>query len=444
MLPSFTIFRGQLKGVIADKQRQGHATDGLADELRGIPDSYDALWAFAQRLRHLPLRADWPWHEPSDLPGILLAADPGLSRAPIAAVDPVGIRPRVEQAFLSAVCGCILGKPLEISQTGQFFRAKLEPRGSWPLRGYISEADLAAIGKRHGDAAYTTRETITYAGPDDDLNYTLIGMLLLERHGADFTTDHLRDLWFTNIPSGWQWGPERTVGIKAALHSLMWSKDPVPYDDWVEVANAGDEACGAQIRADAYGYACPGHPFRAACLAYRDAAYTHRRTGIYATMWTAAAIATAFVSDDWKTIAATANQYIPVRSRFHACVAEAIAMVDAADDWWQSFLAINQRWNEYGHCGVYQEVATLINTLKFATSPHDGFCKQVMQGNDTDSYGCTAGSLCGAKFPAGTLDRDTWVAPFQDTIHTTIATLTEHRLSALATRMAALPAKVLG
>ena len=37
------------------------------------------------------------------------------------------------------------------------------------------------------------------------------------------------------------------------------------------------------IRADAYGYACPGRPELAAELAWRDAGLTHRRTGIYGT-----------------------------------------------------------------------------------------------------------------------------------------------------------------
>jgi hypothetical protein len=48
----------------------------------------------------------------------------------------------------------------------------------------------------------------------------------------------------------------------------------------VAVLNPKDEYCGALIRADAYGYACPGRPALAAELAWRDASLTHRRTGI--------------------------------------------------------------------------------------------------------------------------------------------------------------------
>ena len=57
--------------------------------------------------------------------------------------------------------------------------------------------------------------------------------------------------------------------------------------------NPGEELCGALIRADAYGWACPGDPVAAAVLAHRDATLTHVRTGVYAAMWVAAAVATA-------------------------------------------------------------------------------------------------------------------------------------------------------
>ena len=80
--------------------------------------------------------------------------------------------------------------------------------------------------------------------------------------------------------------------------------------------NPGDELCGAAIRADAYGYALPGNPELASELAARDASFTHNRTGIYGTMFIAAAIATAQVTDDRVEVIKTALQYIPQKSRF--------------------------------------------------------------------------------------------------------------------------------
>jgi ADP-ribosylglycohydrolase len=60
------------------------------------------------------------------------------------------------------------------------------------------------------------------------------------------------------------------------------------------------------------------------------------------------------------------------------------------------------------------------------------------QGNDTDSYGATAGSILGAYFgPEGLEDR--WLAPFNDDIHTALARFYERSLSKLAKQMGELP-----
>ena len=50
MLPSYEVLRELLKKVIIDKEEQGYVTDDLYDELKKIPDSYDALNNFAIKL----------------------------------------------------------------------------------------------------------------------------------------------------------------------------------------------------------------------------------------------------------------------------------------------------------------------------------------------------------------------------------------------------------
>jgi ADP-ribosylglycohydrolase len=213
-----------------------------------------------------------------------------------------------------------------------------------------------------------------------------------------------------------------------------------PADDfaeWTRVWNPNDELCGALIRADAYGYACPGHPARAAELAWRDAGFTHRKTGIYGTMFVAAAIAAAFVVRDPLEIFRVALQFIPRRSRFHHIVSDSLREVAQASDWLDGYARIHAKYKEYSHCRVYQECGTLINTLRFATSIDDGFCKQVSQGNDTDSFGATSGSILGAYFGPGHLD-PRWLTPFQDEIRTGLNFFPERSLSALAKRMGAL------
>jgi hypothetical protein len=66
---------------------------------------------------------------------------------------------------------------------------------------------------------------------------------------------------------------------------------------------------------------------------------------------------------------------------------------------------------------------------------------QLTLGNDTDSFGATAGSLLGAYFGPGYLEKR-WLAPFNDDIHTAPARFYERSLSGLSRRMGELPQRV--
>jgi hypothetical protein len=134
----------------------------------------------------------------------------------------------------------------------------------------------------------------------------------------------------------------------------------------------------------------------------------------------------------------TALGFVPQQSRFFKITADCLRMVEQSDDWLAAYEKIHKRYGKYGHCQIYQEVGTLINTLRFAEDIGDGICKQVMQGCDTDSFGCTAGSILGAYFGPGHLD-ERWLEPFNDNLHTGLAQFYERSLSACAKRMSRLP-----
>lgn len=434
--------RARLQHEIAERAAQGRVVDGLVAELAAAPDSWDALAAFAERLDSLPVRDGWPYEEPDDLDGIRAAADPVRAMGAMGSIEAADAAARAEAAFLGSVCGCMLGKPLEFDPTLAEIRGALEPAGEWPLRDYLSESVVLSLREQQGQWPELVRERITHVAADDDINYSVLGMLVLEQHGPGFSTEDLLRLWLYNLPVLATFGPERTLLANAAVALLEpGAERPWPVERWVRVLNPGAELCGALIRADAYGYACPGRPELAAEMAWRDAALTHRGTGLYGAMFVAAAIAAAPVLDDPLAVFSAALQFVPQRSRFAAAVVFALEQVDAASDWLDGYGRIHARFGEFGHCKVLQEVGTLVNTLRFAEDVGDGICKQVMQGNDTDSFGATAGSILGAFFGPGHLD-ERWTAPFDDRIHLALATCWEQSLSALAARMARLPALV--
>jgi ADP-ribosylglycohydrolase len=328
----------------------------------------------------------------------------------------------------------MLGKPFEIFVSLDEIRIALESTGEWPLADYPSEAALRALPALQGQWRELYKEGITHVAPDDDINYTILAMLVLEAHGLDFTHDDLRTLWLYNLPVLATFGPERARLVRDGMQTITGG-DPV----LASLLNPGAELCGALIRADAYGYACMGRPDVAAALAHRDASFTHRRTGVYGAMFVAAAIAVAPAFDDPLDVVRTALRYVPQRSRFAERTSEALAIVERADDWLDGYGQVHEKLADFGFCAIYQELGTLINTLRFATDAADGICVQVMQGNDTDSFGATAGSILGAFH--GTID-ERWAAPFNDDVHTALALFHEHSLVAITDRMAALPARV--
>ena len=438
MLPSYGVLRGLLQSVIRTKEQQGHDVTGLQEKLAQVPDSYDAMNEFALQLSALPFREDWPYVEPSGLAEIRAESDPSRPHE-IGSLTNEEKSSRAETAFLSSLCGCILGKPIEEYPFASLddVRKALEQTGEWPLDDYISEKMLDVYGRRNISWTETVRGRISYVAPDDDITYTIMGMLLLEKHGIAFTQDDIRKLWLDYLPIQQTWGPERNMLLKAGLESLL-QQERNDVSAWPEFLNPGEELCGALIRADAYGYACLSKPELAAELAWRDASWTHRRTGIYGAMFVAAAIAAAPVTRDRLDIFQTALKFVPQRSRFYRIAADSLEEIGKATDWLDGYYRIHHKYKEYAACCVYQEVGTLINTLRFAESIGDGICKQVSQGNDTDSFGATSGSILGAYFGPDYLE-PRWLEPFGDKIITSMGTFTEGSITRLAKRMGALP-----
>ncbi len=460
MIISLETLKTRIHGVVLNKGEQGHVIDGLISKLESLPESYDELLEFANGLSDLPVRADWPYIEPNGIEDIWEESDPSRHTGTVASIDLEESAQRVESAFLGSVAGCVLGKPLEVMLSGHEIRSALEAMGDWPLDKYVSKRIEDFLPRVHNSFPETAREFIQHVAPDDDINYTIMGMLILEEYGSGFTHDNVQELWLKHLNFQTTFGPERTTLLRAGTESLdrfnlasflekggTGRREPVKarpghlsvFNDFL---NPGDELCGAAIRADAYGYACPGRPQDAANMAWMDASFTHNRTGIYGTMFIASAIAMAQVTDDRIQIIETALQYVPQRSRFHERVSACLEVVKAADSWEQAYDRISDEYGEYGHCRIYQETGMLINTLNFAEDVGHGICIQVSQGADTDSYGASAGSLLGAYFGPGHLN-SSWIEPFNDDIHSGMAWFFERSLSTLAARMGELPKQIM-
>lgn len=205
---------------------------------------------------------------------------------------------RVLGAWLGRAAGCLLGKPVEkIPRVG--IRAILDDLGEWPLRQYFTEQGLdPAVGERYPwnrrSRPTSLRENIAGMAEDDDLNYPLLNLELLERLGDAFTVDDVATSWLANLPAGRVFTAER-----GAYRNLL---DGVPPALAGSTRNPFREWIGALIRGDVFGWTHPGRPREAAALAFVDASLSHVRDGIHGEMWVAGAAAASVVADDLDTV----------------------------------------------------------------------------------------------------------------------------------------------
>lgn len=437
------LLRRLLTDSIATKEFQGHDVEGIRADLADEHD-LSALLALADGLRDAPLRGDWPYQEPDDLAAISAASAAGPW--PPANGEPISVdeatRDRIGASFLAAACGCVLGKPLEVQASlTEIEGAARASASAWPLEDYVSEELLTALGRRARDWEPSVAGRISCVPADDDLNFRVLSMMLLERCGRSFDAVDVVELWSHNLPLEWVWGSNRLLLLKSGLHWWRPGDPPLgppPVEAWRNTLNPYEEDCGALIRSDPFAYAAPGRPHVAATLAWREASVTHRRTGVYAAMFQAAALSSAFRLSDPLEIFAEALRYVPAHSRFHEHITEAMEIVAGASDWRRAYDALQEVLGSYGHCRIYFEMGTVINTVRFARDTGHGLGLQVSQGLDTDSFGASAGAILGARFGSHGLDGH-WLKPFGDELRTSVAGFHEHSLRTVAARMAGLP-----
>ena len=207
---------------------------------------------------------------------------------------------RIRAAWQGRISGCILGKPVEVLSFQQGLgglTVYLEDTGALPLRDYVPLEEGSTV-ERLGKAC--CRGHISRAEPDDDINYTVLALTLLEECGAGFDVTDVARAWLRRLPAGATWTAERAAyaTLLANMDDEFVNGDEPGFDITICSKNAYNDWIGAQIRADLYGWVCPCRPALAADLATRDAALSHRGAGIHGAAFIAALGAAAQVCID--------------------------------------------------------------------------------------------------------------------------------------------------
>ncbi|MBC9712141.1 ADP-ribosylglycohydrolase family protein [Streptomyces sp. TRM66268-LWL] len=321
-------------------------------------------------------------------------------------------------AWLGRAAGCLLGKPVEKLPL-QGIRQLARAAGNWPLRTWFTErgvpADLKATYPWNRRSATTSlAENINGMPEDDDLNYPLLGLLLLQRHGKTFTTADVAKLWLDELPAGRTFTAERIAyrNLLDGIEPPHTARHRNPFREWI----------GALIRADLHGWTNPGQPERAAAQARRDAELTHTGNGVHGAEFIAAVIAEAATGADVHQAIGAGLEAVPEDTHLYRAIAHARQLAYVIKDFDEIVDVLHQVHAEHHWVHVIPNTAAITAALLHADGDFTAtITRAVSAGWDTDSNGATAGSIAG--LIAGHPDRipAQWTDPLRNHLSTTVA-----------------------
>ncbi|MBU5673760.1 ADP-ribosylglycohydrolase family protein [Paenibacillus brevis] len=435
---------------LMQRREEGCNVAGFQEKLALAGKDETKLMQFYHEIMQLPVAADFPYQEPSTWDEIRSLRPEGPRKLK-AVWSEEEWRNKFYGAWLGRSVGCALGKPLEYwdylyGKDGRpgWENIELWFRGAdaWPIKGYTPGYSRAAeqYGLGLSEWSYvSTSDKIKYMESDDDLRYTILGLLLLEEKGLSFDSWDVGKLWHSRLTYSQVCTAETQAYMNFAQETSHLNGDkPEDWDLRQErvrmYLNPYREWIGAAIRVDGLAYGVAGQPELAAELAYRDASFSHVKNGIYAAMFNAAMIAAAFAEQDNEKLLEIGLSEIPKTSRLAADVIKGIEIAHQAKSERE---LVSRIWDEFSH---YDPVHSNNNAALVAASLIYGgndFEKAVVTsvygGMDTDCNGATVGSIMGAKLGADQLP-SSWIEPLNDTLYADLIGFDPVSISSLAER----------
>ena len=332
--------------------------------------------------------------EPEELEAILALADPREAVAPAA-----DLAERIRGAWLGRAVGCVLGKPVEnIPREG--IRAIAQATGNWPVRGWFTAEGLPGeVSERwpwnRASRPTSLAETISGIPEDDDLNFTMLALLLLERAGTEFDSLDVAKLWLDYQPPGRIFTAER-VAARNLLEAYLPPETATrrnPFREWI----------GARLRVDVYGWAAPGDPETAARMAWTDARVSHTGNGVYAAMFMAAAHAASLVERSSAACVEAGRSLVPPESRLGQALRDACELAPRLE--WEALVDELEARHPYHWVHAINNTALVAAALvRFDGDFSGSICAAVQGGLDTDTNGAAVGSILGATLGPGAIE----------------------------------------
>lgn len=438
MHPLYDIVLKDIRTDATQMVEEGHDLDALNAEIDAAvaAGGMDALTALQEDFWSRPSPPGFPYDEPSDWETISAGFPDAKSHARFPG-DEEELADRLHAAWLGRCAGCQLGKPLEGTTWPDKIETVLRTVGSWPLEDYMNPLPDGVDVDQLPDCDFFQRGfknnfckgRFDCVSPDDDIHYAIVSQRILEEHGTDFTREQAADMLVRLSPMSCLWASGRNLFRTRAFG--------VPVSHTGILGNPCRQSLGAQIRCDAFGWAAPANPALAASMAWRDAANSQVRNGIYSGIFFTVLMADSFAQGDPVKAVDTAQAYVPPKSRFGEMIRLVKRWCAAESDWRAVNRAVIERWPEeskkFNH-SIPNAALVLMGLLKGDGDFTRTLGITVMGGLDTDCNGATVGSIMGCAHGTDAIPAH-WTEPFNDTIRSEMKGMPQVRISEMARRM---------
>ena len=395
---------------------------------RGIPpvlqQAESALKRAVRRLKKLPVDPEKTRREPNSLAAIrrLRPAGPRRLWHEFRRAEYLD---RLDGALLGRFAGCILGSPVEGWPVARMADWAREVGDRFPPTDYWTAVpDPSRIRYLTSRCDAYTRRGMDGVPVDDDLAYTLLGLIVLEENGPGFSLADLGQAWRRYLPLACTAEAVALDNLKSGLPPNKAADRENPYCEWI----------GADIRADPWGYVAPGLPELAAGLAWRDAYLTHRRNGIYGEMFFAASIAAAFALDDPLDALRVGLTEIPRECALARAVRWAFRTAPKIEDYQQARAAVDRKFMGMSPVHTINNACLTVFGLGIGgTDLTEVISHTVAMGLDNDCTAATAGNVAGAIVGKSGIPKH-WYRGFNNTVHSYLLGRKRFTISGLVKR----------
>ena len=390
----------------------------------------EAIKAAREKLAASPADPALLKQEPDDY-ATILSLRPAASKRMKAAI---GDYPdKLLGALQCRMAGCTLGAIVEGWPVERMEKWAATCGDAFPPVDYWSKAN-SPENLRYGmspEKAYT-RGGLNGVPVDDDVTYTLLGLLIAEKYGVDFTTNDVGRAWI-------DWLPIACTAEDIALKNL---KKGIPAMKAAELDNPFCQWIGADIRSDPWGYIAAGNPEKAASMAYQDAYLSHRRNGIYGEMYLSAAQAAAFAADSAEEALRAGLLEIPRDCLLARDVRWALDIAPKVKDWREARRLVDERFGNMSHVHTNNNMCLMIFGLILGGKDVTKVLGEVVaMGMDNDCTGASAGSIVGALVGAKNVPAH-WTKHFNNKIRSYLTGFEWFAIDGLVRRFEAMHRKI--